>query len=130
MSTAPKLKSKSRFKRLKRLFSLRRKDATDGDPSSNAAPGANATLPWAPEDIMDAMHGMDIPSDMKGEIILMEIGGVDRGWFIDCTESTIKIGRYDIPDFGKGGSGRAPGGPRISSSETNEKLTKFALDMV
>jgi len=125
-----KLKTKTRFKRLRRLFQLRRKDLTgDDDPTYLSK---TATLAWSPEEIFDEMNDLPIPSNLQGQLLLMEVGGVDQGWVMDFTGdsagggeegagSGIVISRYDIPDFSTS-SGRAPNGPRISSSD--ERVVK------
>eukprot|EP00592_Proboscia_alata_P004335 CAMPEP_0194379628 /NCGR_PEP_ID=MMETSP0174-20130528/40173_1 /TAXON_ID=216777 /ORGANISM="Proboscia alata, Strain PI-D3" /LENGTH=544 /DNA_ID=CAMNT_0039162461 /DNA_START=152 /DNA_END=1787 /DNA_ORIENTATION=+ len=57
-------------------------------------------LEWSPEEIFNEMHGLPIAKEMRGVTVLFEVGGVERGWKIDCSSSGIDdvtvISRYDV----------------------------------
>ena len=111
-----KEKKKKKF-RLHRLFSRRKgpksssPDTNNGDDVKQDASAAKTSYKWSPEEIMDEMNGVPVTVEMPKTVLLMEVGGVDRGWKLDLSGSgeepgLVVISRYDVPIRTK-----APSGP-------------------
>jgi len=75
------------------------------------------TLAWTPDDVFDQIHGTPVLDEISGEILLLEVGDIDRGWVLDFSSEKAVITRYDIPGFGNRNSKKAPNGPPSSSLE-------------
>lgn len=105
--------------RMRRLFfrSKKNKRSSSSASPTGIAPQEKETtaqspaLPWSPEDIMDGLHGIATPKTMSGSVLLMEVGGVDRGWILDFRNDEADISRYDIPGFDNSNNRKAPSGP-------------------
>ena len=86
------------------------------DDSTKDSQSVKKTLPWSPEDIMDELHGAPIDDQMRGAILLLEMGGGedDQGWVMDFSgkddEKKIIISRYDVPPS-RVKSKKTPSGP-------------------
>ena len=113
---------KEKEPKIPRLFPFKRRKSKTEAPSNTSLDFSKkkTKLPWSPEDIFDEMHGMPT-GDMHGEVLLVEVGGVDQGWVLDFTaksDDSIVVARYDIAGFSTNNS-KKPSGPRI---EPGEKL--------
>jgi len=132
-----KLKGKKIRKNLLRLFPLKRKkkkDPTYTSSEKDTEAGANAAeaarqkkdpeLPWTPEDIFGQIHQAPIPDEMRGNILLIEVGGVDHGWVLDFTgdtnkDDTVVVSRYKIGVFNQSHSKKAPKGPSFTPQDSH-----------
>ncbi len=120
MNSSTKKKKKG-LSRLRRLFSRRKKQkGSEGADDENNPTGQaqKPKLPWTPEDILGEMDGVPIPEKMRGDVLLIEVGGDDRGWILDFRgvnpEETAVISRYIIagPQTRK-----VPRGPSLTPEE-------------
>jgi len=53
-----------------------------------------------PERMFDALHGRWVPEPMRGLVFAFEIGGVDRGWLLDCSRGSDAV----VSRFAAGGA--------------------------
>ncbi len=92
--------------KVRRFFSLNKKQLRDKDGKGTGVDEGEKQnkLPWSPDDILDEFQGLSpIPSEMKGYVLLMEVGGVDQGYVLDFSGDVAGKGdevvtaRYDIP---------------------------------
>jgi len=67
-----------------------------------------AILEWTPEDIMNAMHGLNVPAELEGVKLLLEVGQMEEGWIMDFTQELTIISRYPVPPTK---AGKKPSGP-------------------
>ncbi len=110
------MKVKKWTAKVRRFFSLNKKQLKDDDGLNGDQSNSNSRkkgLPWSPEDIMDELHGATIHDEMRGIILLMEMGGGtdNQGWVMDFTgEEKIVVARYDVPEA-RVKSKKAPTGP-------------------
>ena len=107
--------------KVRRFFSLNKKQLRKKEDGENGETGAStktAKLPWSPEDIFDELHGEPVPDEMRGSVLLIEVGGEERGWVLDFSgkekasegEDTILVSRYDMPES-RVNSKKAPSSP-------------------
>ncbi len=124
-------KGSKRFKRFKNLFSKKTNitSSTRTTISSSVALGGETEemkrLAWYPEDIFDEMNGMACPPKLIGKKMLIQVGGVDRGWILDFTsgddsnKKIIAVRRYDVPkvyiNVKKSPNGPPPSIPELKS---------------
>lgn len=124
-------KGSKRFKRFKNLFSKKTNNtsSTRTATSSSVALGGESEmkrLAWYPEDIIDEMNGMTCPPKLIGKKMLIQVGGVGRGWILDFSsdddsnnssgKKIIVVRRYDIPKAYINVK-KSPNGPPPSISE-------------
>ena len=80
-------------------------------------PAGHTTAPrfpsWTPDEILDALHGLSTPDKLSGKKLLLEVGGVDRGWIMDFTTTEAIVSRYNIPGFDVK-SKKKPSGPPLT----------------
>ena len=112
-------KKKGAIRRIRRFFSFKKKKQNqDDDLALNSANIQVAAFAWTPEEIFDEFDKNDIPVDMQGSVLLVEIGGIDRGWVLDFTgkiePNKVSILRYNIPNFQPK---KMPRGPPENSNE-------------
>ncbi len=124
MNSSTKKKKKG-LSRLRRLFSRRKKEkwsdeGADGENNPAGGTAQKPKLPWTPEDIIGEMDGFSIPQKMRGEVLLIEVGGDDRGWVLDFrgenTEDCVVISRYNI-NTTAAQSKKVPRGPSLIPEE-------------
>lgn len=107
----PKSKKSSRFKRFKKLFSSKKKQQEKhGAPSTSNAVFRPS---WHPDDIFNELNGQSSPKELLNKKLLMQVGGVNHGWILDFTSSTIAIETYDLP-ASIANAKKAPSGPPSS----------------
>ena len=53
-----------------------------------------------PERMFDALHGRWVPEPMRGLVFAFEIGGIDRGWLLDCSHGRDAV----VSRFAAGGT--------------------------
>lgn len=79
-------------------------------PEDEYSSGRTPGFLWSPEEILAEMQGVPIPIKLNGLKLLLEVGGVDRGWIMDFTSEEVSVHRYDIPGFDSK-SQKKPSGP-------------------
>lgn len=97
--------------KVRRFFSLNKKQLRKKDQDVENVAGTNSTsktikLPWSPEDIFDELNGEPVPDEIRGAVLLVEVGGEEKGWVLDFSGKekasengdTIVIARYDLPE--------------------------------
>jgi len=103
------------------MFSMKRHE---NDKKSILAPHDEERLPaghttaprfpsWTPDEILDELHGLSTPDKLSGKKLLLEVGGVDRGWIMDFTTTEAIVSRYNIPGFDVK-SKKKPSGPPLT----------------
>jgi len=104
------------------MFSIKRHEndknksllATQDEERQPAGHTAAPRLPsWSPEEILDELHGLSTPNKLSGQKLLLEVGGVDRGWMMDFTTKEAIVSRYNIPGFNVK-SNKKPSGPPLT----------------
>lgn len=93
-------RGRKQLKRIKSFFKRKKKSSFILAPSSSPQKGKKSkpALAWSPEDIFDQMHGLVLPTKIHGSVLLIQVGGVDRGWMIDCRGDNVIISRYCVPE--------------------------------
>ena len=100
------------------MFSIKRNEnkhtllATHDEEQQPADHITAPRFPWSPEEILDELHGLSTPNKLSGQKLLLEMGGVDRGWMMDFTAKEAIVSRYNIPGFNVK-SNQKPSGPPL-----------------